>query len=319
MRWCVAGAGAVGGYWAGMLAKAGEKVQVIARGAQLQTLKKAPLRLKLPAAEYEVAIEAIDSAAAEMPDVLIIAVKSHQLPAIAPELKKLVGDNTIILPVMNGIPWWYFYGQGDRRLVSVDPEGAVWESLPPRNVIGCVTNIASAAAGYGCIEVSHEGWQRIGEPDGTMSKRLENLVSVLKSAGFEVEARENIRNDIWFKLWGNAVFNPISVLTEATMGEIANDPLVLPQVKASMKEVAMVAKSLGINGMDDLEARLAISRGLGAHKTSMLQDWQKGREMEIGALLSAVVECARITDIAVPHLEMMEALLCQKQGVARAL
>jgi 2-dehydropantoate 2-reductase len=260
-----------------------------------------------------------DPKALPVPDVVIMGVKSHQIPAIAAKLKPLLAPETMVVSVVNGIPWWYGHGLEPSWqtpwLESVDPNGLAWKALGPERAIGCVTNIAASVCEPGHVAVGFESWYRLGEPTATTSPRLEALVASMARAGIDTQARPDIRSDVWHKLWGNAAYNPVSVLTEAPINRIATDPATRPVIIRLMEEIRAVAEACGIQSLSKLEERLAVAERLGPHKTSMLQDWQKGAAMEIGPIVGAVCELAQQYDCQVPVLSSIYGLLQQKEAI----
>jgi 2-dehydropantoate 2-reductase len=313
MRIAVFGAGSIGGYLAVELARAGQEVVVIARGATLAAIRASGLRLRIGGEERTARAEASDDPAAVGPvDYLILALKANSVPAIAPRLPPLLGAGTAVVTAMNGLPFWYFWGlEGpwrDRRLESVDPGGVLWEVIAPERCIGCVVYPAAEIAAPGVIRHIEGDRFVLGEPDGARSERVQRLARVLVEAGFKAPVRPRIRDEIWVKLWGNLSFNPISALTGATLEEIAGDPGVRAVARAMMVEAQAIGERLGVRFAVDVEKRIEGARAIGAHKTSMLQDLERGRALELDALVGAVAELGRLVELPTPAIDTVLAL-----------
>ena len=321
MKICVFGAGAIGGFIGAKLALAGAEVTFIARGPHLEAMRKNGIKL-ISDGQTHIAHPRCTSDAAEAgpQDVVIVTLKAHSLPAAAPAIEKLLGPETAILTAMNGVPYWYFHKHGgpydDSRLKSVDPDGTLWERLHPRRAIGCVVYPAAEVIEPGVIEHTYSTRLPIGEPDGSRSDRAKSLSAALIKAGLQSPIRPRIRDDIWLKLWGNLSFNPISALTHATLDVIAGDAGTRAVARAMMVEARAVAEKLGVRFNLDVDARIQGAADVGAHKTSMLQDLERGRPMEIDALLSVVVEMARLVDLPAPACETVLALVRQRARIA---
>jgi 2-dehydropantoate 2-reductase len=315
MKIAVVGVGAIGGYVGIRLALAGEDVTFIARGANLQALRANGIRLVMSDGTQESLprVNATsDYAAAGPQDVIILAMKAHQLAAVAPDLPKLLGPDTVVVPMQNGIPYWYFHGQrgelAGTRVHSVDPTGVIGENIPAERVIGCVVYPATELVSHGLIKHVEGNRFPVGEPDGTASDRVKRVADSLTRAGFKAPVLDDIRAEIWLKLWGNMTFNPISALTRATLAGICQYPPGRELAAAMMTEAQTVAHKLGITFRVPLEKRIAGAEKVGHHKTSMLQDVEAGRDLEIDALLGAVVELARLTETPTPHLDTVYCL-----------
>jgi 2-dehydropantoate 2-reductase len=315
MKIAIIGVGAIGGYVGIRLALAGEDVTLIARGANLQALQSQGLRLQRADGTEETAphVRAIaDYAAAGPQDVVILGMKAHQVAAVAPEIPKLLGPETVVIPMQNGIPYWYFYQHGGAlagtRVHSVDPTGEIGTHIPAARVIGCVVYPAAELVSHGVIKHVEGNRFPVGEPNGTASARVKRVAECLTRAGLKSPVLEDIRAEIWLKLWGNMTFNPISALARATLAGICQYPPSRALAAAMMSEAQSVAHKLGIAFRVPLEKRIAGAEKVGDHKTSMLQDLEAGRALEIDALLGAVVELARLTDTATPHLDAVHAL-----------
>ena len=322
MKFCVYGAGAIGGYLAVELALSGQEVSVVARGPHLEAIRNHGLKLVIQGREKVARV-----AAAEDPgvfgaqDVVICALKAHQAYDCAANFAPLLGPATAVLTAMNGIPWWYFYGAGGRfeghHLQSVDPGGRQWDLIQPQRAIGCVVEPACEVVAPGVV-VHHE-FNRftIGEPDGSRSSRVLRLAKALTEAGFDAPVREDIRWNIWLKLWGNVCFNPISVLTGATLDRMVGEPGLLELCKSMMLETKTVNEALGVHiPLEMMDRRLAAARSVGGHKMSMLQDLERGRSLEIDALVTAVQELGRLTGVSTPVVDAVLALVQERARAA---
>jgi 2-dehydropantoate 2-reductase len=313
MKVTVFGAGAIGGYLAAKLSAAGHEVSVVARGAHLQAIEAHGLRLDERGGRRVMRVRATDRAAEfGLQDLVIIAAKAHAMQAAAPAIATLLGPETTLVPAQNGIPWWFPYRAGapleGSRIAAVDPDGSIARALDPARVVGCVVYMAAAVPEPGLVRRFGGDLLILGEPDGTMSARLERVAAVFGAAGIKIEATPRIRDAVWTKLWGNVAFNPVSVLTGAKMDRMADDSGVRAVLRAAMLECQRVAERLGARFDKDVDARIAGARVIGDFKTSMLQDFEAGRPIEIDALVGAVVELGRRVDIKTPMLEAIEAL-----------
>lgn len=315
MKICVYGAGAIGGYLAVELAASGQDVCVIARGAHLKAIQENGLKLVSHGREKVARIAAgEDPRAFGTQDLVICALKAHQAYDCAASFAPLLGPATAFLTAMNGIPWWYFYRSGGRfeghHVGSVDFGGRQWQFIQPGRAIGCVVEPACEVSAPGVIV--HHDLNRfiIGEPDGSRSNRVLELSEVLTQAGFDAPVRDNIRWNIWLKLWGNVCFNPISVLTHATLDRIIGEPKLRALCQTMMLETKAVNEALGVQiPADMLERRLAAAGALTGHKMSMLQDLERGRRLEIDALVTAVQELGRLTAVSTPIIDAVLALV----------
>ena len=324
MKICVFGAGAIGGYLAVQLATAGHEVCVVARGPHLRAIQKQGLKLVLNGQEKIARLAAYDDPSAfGVQDVVICALKSHQAYEAAPLFAPLLGDSTAVVTAMNGIPWWYFYKSGGpfegRNLESVDVGGRQWNAIGPERAIGCVVDPACEVVEPGVVV--HEEFNRftLGEPDGSRSRRVVELSEALIGAGFDAPIRDNIRWNIWLKLWGNVCFNPISALTGATLDRITGEPAMRSLCKSMMLETQAVNESLGVQiPTNMMDRRLAAAGAVVGHKMSMLQDLERGRSMEIDALVTVVQELGRLTGVATPVIDAVLALV-QERGRALGL
>jgi 2-dehydropantoate 2-reductase len=319
MKFCIYGAGAIGGMLAVELALAGHEVCVIARGAHLRAIQEHGLKLRIDGREKVATVAASEDPRLFGPqDFVICTLKAHQAYENARRFAPLLGTQTAVLSAMNGVPWWYFYKSGGRfeghRLASVDLDGRQWDAIRPQRVIGCVVEPACEVISPGVIQ--HHALKRftIGEPDGAASERVAALSKALIEAGFDAPVRDNIRWSIWLKLWANVCFNPISALTGATLDRMTGLPELLSLCRTMMFETKAVNEALGILIPTEMMNRLLAAAGsIGAHKMSMLQDLERGRSLEIDALVTAVQELARLTQVATPMIDAVLALV-QERG-----
>ena len=317
MKICIYGAGAIGGLLGAELALSGAAVTLIARGPHLAAMQANGLRLRRDGVERVARAPATDDPAEAGPqDYVILAVKAHSLSAIAAAMQPLLGPDTAVVTAMNGIPWWYFHGlpgpYEDRRLTSVDPDQRLWELIPPRRVIGCVVYPAAEIVEPGVIEHRSGNRFMLGEPAASTSDRAARLAEALTRAGFKAPVRPRIRDDIWVKLWGNLSFNPVSVLTHGTLATIAGDPGTRAVIRRMMVEAQAVGEALGVRFGVDVETRIGWAADVGEHKTSMLQDLEHGRPMEIDALVGAVAEMGDLVGIDTPMIDAVLALVIQR-------
>ena len=314
MKICVYGVGAVGAYLAVKLAGIGAEVSCVARGAHLEAIQKHGLKLIIDGREEMVRIRAVEDLRELGPqDYVIMALKAPAALAVAAHMAPLLGPKTAVVTAQNGLPWWYFYKSGGayegRRLAVADPEGKQWDLIGPERAIGCVVYSAGAIVAPGVV--AHSGGDKfiLGEPDGLETPRIMELANLLIAAGLRAPVRPDIRNEIWLKLWGNATFNPISALTRANLEQIVNDPEVCGIVRRGMEEIEAVAAALGVTFPLSIDKRIEITGRLGGHKTSMLQDIESGRQMEVDALVGTVQELARLTGVLTPTLDIIASLV----------
>jgi 2-dehydropantoate 2-reductase len=317
MKIAVFGAGAIGGYLAVKLHQAGADVRVIARGPHLAAMRANGLTLKSEGQTVTVNLPCTDKAEDAGPqDYVFVTLKANGLAPAAPEIAKLMGPDTALVTGINGIPYWYFYGVDgpwrDRTIESVDPGGKLWQLLPPRQAIGCIVYPAAEVVAPGVIEHTYGNRFTLGEPDGSKSPRVEALSQMLVKAGLKAPVRTNIRDEIWVKLWGNLAFNPLSALTASTLERLAFQPDLRAVAHAMMTEAAAVAEALGAKFAVSIDKRIDGAGEVGAHKTSMLQDLERGRPMEIDALLGAIVELAELTGKETPLCHAILALVRER-------
>lgn len=315
MKIAIIGAGAIGAYVGAKLALSGQKVTFMARGANLRVLNADGVRLVLPdhTTLGPAEVTASDDYSATGPqDIVILAVKAHQLESVAHQVPHLIGPDTVVVPMQNGIPYWYFHRHGGelegRTVTSVDPKGVIATLIPAERVVGCVVYPATELIAPGVVRLIEGDRFPLGELDGSRSERVVKVSECLERAGLKAPILDNIRAEIWLKLWGNLTFNPISALTRATLVDICEDAGTRELAVAMMTEAQAVAETLGISFRVSLEKRIAGAAKVGKHKTSMLQDLEAARELEIDALLGSVVELGHMTNTPTPHLDAVYAL-----------
>ena len=317
MKIAIIGAGAIGGLVGVKLALAGEDVTFLVRGANLAAIRNNGMRLiehdgtELVARNVRATS---DYAEAGAQDVVILALKAQQVEAVVAELPKLFGPETTVITMQNGIPFWYFHKHGgehaDRVVESVDPGGVITAAIPAERIIGCVVYPASELIAPGVVRHIEGERFPLGEIDGAASSRVQALSEVFAKAGFKAPVLEDIRSEIWLKLWGNLTFNPISALSHSTLVDICQFPLTRQLATSMMQEAQAVATRLGITFRIPLEKRIAGAEKVGKHKTSMLQDIEAGRGPEIDALVGSVIELGRLTGTPTPHIDTVYALVC---------
>lgn len=313
MKVCIVGAGAIGGFIGTRLAAAAAcDLSVLARRAALVSLKENGWRLRQGDVLTTAPARASDDAAElGRQDVVIVAVKGQGLAAVAREIAPLIGPDTVILPAMNGVPWWFGQGVpaiGDQPLASVDPEGTITAALPYAQVLGCVVHASTSSPEPGLVAHKTGNGLIIGEPGGGGSARARQLGALLGGAGFDVTVSDNIRYDIWYKLWGNMTLNPVSALTGATADRILDDPLVAEFCRAAMREAALIGEHIGCHITETPEQRHLVTRKLGAFKSSMLQDADAGRMLELDALVGAVREIGQRLRLQTPNIDALLGL-----------
>lgn len=316
MKIAIIGAGAIGGYVGVKLALAGEDVTFMVRGANLTAIRDNGMKLIMHDGSEHVAANvkaSNDYAATGAQDIVILAMKAHQLDAVANDVLKLFGSDTIVIPMQNGIPYWYFHKHGGAlqgsQVHSVDPTGVILRNIPPERVIGCVVYPASELVQAGVVRHIEGDRFPIGELDGSISERVLKVSQCFANAGFKAPPLDNIRAELWLKLWGNLTFNPISCLTHSTLVDICQFPLTRALATSMMLEAQAVAEKLGIEFRVPLEKRILGAEKVGRHKTSMLQDVEAGRAPEIEALVGSVAELGRLTQTPTPHIDTVYALV----------
>ncbi|MFO1329619.1 MAG: 2-dehydropantoate 2-reductase [Rubrivivax sp.] len=314
MKITVVGAGAIGGYLGARLSLAGEEVTFIARNRNLEAINANGFRLQLEDGTelHAAGVRAVQHMAEAGPqDVVLLTVKAHQVVDLLPGLRDLFGPHTAVVTMINGVPWWYFHKLAGpyegRRLESVDPGGRIAEAIEPGRVIGSVVYPAAELVQPGVVRVIEGNRFTLGEPDGSRSERIEALSQAMMKAGFKAPVSKDIRGEIWVKLWGNLSFNPISALTHATLEDICRFPPTRALAAAMMAEAQQVGEALGVQFKISLDKRIAGAEAVGAHKTSMLQDVENGRALELAALVGAVIELGQVTGVATPTIEAIHA------------
>ena len=321
MKVCVYGAGAIGGYLAVLLARAGADVSAVARGPHLAAMRQRGLRLVVDGESVTADLPATDAPATlGKQDVVIVALKAHSIAGAVDGIRTLLDRDTAVVSAVNGIPWWYFHALdspfGTRHVESVDPSGVIWNGIGPERAIGCVVYPSAEVVAPGVVRHLSDNRLILGEPSGERSERVITLSALLLGAGIKTLVRPRIRNDIWTKLWGNLAFNPLSALTHGTMDMLATDPGTRAIAHAMMTEGQAVGEAVGARFAVDIDRRIAGAAAVGAHRTSMLQDLTLGRPLETGALLGAVRELGGLAGIATPTLDMMHALVEQRAAFA---
>ena len=315
MRICVYGAGAVGGLIAAWLARAGQEVSVVARGANLDAIRRDGLRLQSGDGTLQLARVRAEQDPAHLgaQDCVIVAVKGHALSEVAARIGPLLGPGTSIVTAMNGVPWWFFdrlaFGGGKLRLSSLDPDGALSRAMPTSRIVGCVIHFAASTPEPGLIRHAMGRKLIFGEPGGANGERTHSIADACESAGFDVLRSPSIEKAFWVKLLGNVSFNPVSALTLATSNRLIADPLVKGYMVSVMREVLEIGRAVGVDAAIDPEARMDMARALGTFKTSMLQDMEAGKPLEIDGLLAATLEIARKANVAAPFTESLFGLI----------
>ena len=314
MKICIFGAGAIGGYMGVKLAQAGADVSLVARGPHLAAMQENGLTLIEEGGTTNVPVTASDNPEdLGVQDYIIVTLKAHSVPAIVSKMAPLIGENTTIVSGVNGVPWWYFHKSGGdlegTRLASVDPGDAQWNGFGPDRVLGCVVYPAAEVIEPGVIKHIEGNRFSLGEPDGTKSERALALSAALSKAGLKAPVRPKLRDEIWVKLWGNLSFNPISALTHATLDVLCTDEGTRLVARNMMVEAQQIAEALGVKFPIDVDRRIAGGAAVGAHRTSMLQDLDQGRPMEIDALVASVQELGKVTGIATPTIDTVLALV----------
>ena len=315
-RICIFGAGAIGGYLAAALDNAGATVSLVARGPHLEAILKNGLTFEKDGVTSTHHLPASSDPADLGPqDVVFLAVKAHGIPAIIDGLKPLLHDDTIIVPAVNGLPWWYFHGAGtgtaldEQPLLAVDPDRRIWDEIGPQRAIGCVVYPACEIAAPGHVRHLDGDRFSLGEPSGERTDRIRDLSALMIAGGLKAPVRPRIRDEIWIKLWGNCSFNPVSALTGATLDEIGNDPGSRQLVTDIMTEVQAIGEAAGARFGVSIDKRIAGATAIVGHKPSTRQDIEAGRPLEIDPILTAVIELADRLEIEAPALSRVTALL----------
>jgi 2-dehydropantoate 2-reductase len=322
LKICIYGAGAIGGLMAARLAKAGTaEVSLVARGPHLAAMQANGLTLIDGEERFTVPVRAAeDPAELGVQDYVVVTLKAHQVPGVVERMQPLLGPETAVVMGVNGVPWWYFHElEGpwrDHRLASVDPGDVQWNGIGPGRVIGCVVYPAAEVAEPGVITLVEGDRFSLGEPSGARTPRVEAFSKALIEAGLKAPIRPKIRDEMWVKLWGNLSFNPISALTTATLDVICTDAGTAGVARGMMVEAQAIGEKLGVRFPISVEKRIAGGAAVGAHKTSMLQDLERGRPMEIDALVTAVQEMGRLVEVPTPTIDTVLALVRLRARVA---
>lgn len=309
----IVGAGAIGGWLGVHLAKAGVQLSVLARGNTLQALQQRGLQLNQGGELHSVSVQVSnDAAELGVQDLVIISVKAPALAAVAPQVTPLIGPETVVLTAMNGVPWWFLQGFGGpvqgRALKTVDPQGAIACALPAKHIIGCVVHASCSVDAPGVVRHHFGDGLIVGEPSGQVTPRVQALHALLQRAGFNATLSSQIQKDIWYKLWGNMTMNPVSAITGATADRVLDDEMVRGFMSRVMLEAKAIGERMGIPIAQEPEDRHAVTRKLGAFKTSMLQDVQAGKPVELDALVSAVRELGQMTGVSTPFTDALLGL-----------
>ncbi|KRQ06241.1 2-dehydropantoate 2-reductase [Bradyrhizobium manausense] len=321
MKICIYGAGAIGGYLGVQLARAGADVSLVARGAHLAAMRERGLTLLAGEQTHTVHPRCTDNAAElGVQDHVIVTLKAHSITGVIEKMQPLLGPHTRIVTAVNGIPYWYFYKHGgayeNATLESIDPGGRQWRELGPDRAIGCIVYPATEIEAPGVIRHVYGNNFPLGEPSGEITADVQSLADLFVAAGLKAPVLDRIRDEIWLKLWGNVCFNPISALTHATLDVICSDPATRALSRAIMVETQAIAETFGVKFRVDVERRIEGARKVGAHKTSMLQDLERGRPMEIDPLVTVVQEMGRLTKIPTPALDSVLAMVTQRARIA---
>ncbi|MFT7571047.1 MAG: 2-dehydropantoate 2-reductase [Paracoccaceae bacterium] len=317
MKFCVFGAGAVGGFVGGMVARTDTEVSLVARGEHLAALQENGLRVITPDAEFTVTPPATDTPTdLGVQDVVFLSAKAHALTAAAEAMRPLIGPDTVIVSAQNGIPFWYFHAHGGpldgSTLQTVDPGGRIADSIGCARVIGCVITSSNTVEAPGVVRNIGNRVFAIGEPDGNLSPRLSDIAAILTDAGLEAPMTEAIRSEVWVKMWGNVSFSPMAALTMSKLGPLVERDDLLQLGVSVMKEVQAVGEALGVTFHQKITDRVAGTRKVSGHKTSILQDLEAGRPMEVDGITGAVVELGRLTGVETPMIDLVYALLRQR-------
>lgn len=320
MKFCVVGAGAIGGVLAARLAYAGFETSVIARGAHLHAIREHGLTLKSLDGPLNVRVAASDAPAALAAEcgpqeVIFIALKAHQIPAMLPLLTPLIEPETVVVPAINGVPWWYFFREGGRfdghTVHTLDPQGTLFAQLDPHHIVGCVVHASGEVTAPGEVTWNGQKLFVLGEPDGSLSRRLNGLADALHQAGLLPRISERIRDDVWMKMIGNTSFNPVAALTRARMDRICANPDLIAFIRTVMEEMTRVADAYGIRQLVSIDKRLEIAKSIGPVKISMHQDLDLGRTMEVDAIVGAFIELAQKVDVPTPLTAALYGMLAE--------
>lgn len=320
MKICVVGAGAIGGVLAARFALAGFETSVIARGAHLDAMRAKGLTLVTREGRDTVKVHAYEDAVAlareqGQQEAIFIGLKAHQIPAMLPQLAPLIEPESVVVPAINGVPWWYFFREGGRfdgePVRTLDADGAMLRALDPHHILGCVVHASGEVTAPGEITWNGQKTFVLGEPDGTLSRRLNALAEAMRKSGLEPKVTDRIRDEVWMKLVGNTAFNPVAALTRARMNQICANADLIELTRVVMTEMMTVAAAYGIRPLVTIDKRLEIARSIGAVKISMHQDLELGRPMEVDAIVGAFIELARKVGIATPWTNALYGMIAE--------
>lgn len=317
MKFCVFGAGAVGGFVGGMVARGGADVSLVARGVHLSALQANGLKIVTPDEEFAVDVPATDRPAdLGVQDVVFLSAKAHALTVAAEAMRPLIGPNTVVVSAQNGIPFWYFHAHGGEldghTLQTVDPGGRIATAIGNERVIGCVITSSNTVEAPGVVRNIGNRVFALGEPDGSQSGRLAEISALLEAAGLSAPSGGDIRSEVWVKMWGNVSFSPMAVLTMSKLGPLVEGEDLRALGVAIMEEVQTVGEALGVEFTSTIESRLEGTRRVAGHKTSILQDLEAGRPMEVDGITGAVVELGRLVGVETPMIDLIYALMRQR-------
>ncbi len=325
MKITIFGAGAIGGHLGALLSKNGVDVSLIARGAHLDAMRDKGLKLTMQGKSFVTRPRVTDDPSTLGPqDYVVVSLKSHQAPGVVDAMQPLLGPDTTVVTAMNGVPWWYFYklagAHEDYQIKAVDPDGRQWNGIGPQRTIGCITYVASEVTAPGEIESGGQMRYYIGEPDNSESERAKRFQAMVDETAIDAQLRTDLRRDIWVKIMGNAAYNPISALTMGTMGDMVNDPGVEDILRKVMAEVVAVGRGLGAEPNASIEERIVGTRhGAASHKSSMLQDLERGRMMEINPIVGAVAEVGKLAGVDTSTIDTVLALVKLRAKLAGLL
>jgi len=314
MKICVVGAGSIGGLIAAYLKRAGFDTSVVARGEHLRAIQQHGLTVVEPEGRFTVQLPASDDPAAfGVQEIVFIGLKAHQIPDMLPRIKPLIGPHTVVVPAINGLPWWYFFREGGPQdgsaIRCLDPQGNMLAELDSHHIVGCVVHAAAEVSSPGEIRSNGRRTFYLGEPDRSLSRRLNALADAMVRGNLEVHVSEDIRAEVWMKLIGNLTFNPVAALTRANLTQICDNPGLIDYIRRIMEEANRVSDAYGVPQVVTIDKRLEIARGVGPVRSSMLQDIEAGRSMEIEPIIGSVVELARYKNIPTPFMDSLYAMI----------
>lgn len=325
MKITIFGAGAIGGHLGALLSRNEVDVSLIARGAHLEAMRDKGLKVTMQGDSFVTRPRVTDDPSTlGLQDYVVVSLKSHQAPGVVDAMQPLLGPDTTVVTAMNGVPWWYFYklagAHEDYQIKAVDPDGKQWNGIGPQRTIGCITYVASEVTAPGEIESGGQMRYYIGEPDNSESGRAKRFQAMVDKTAIDAQLRTDLRRDIWVKIMGNAAYNPISALTMGTMGDMVNDPGVEDILRKVMAEVVAVGRGLGAEPNASIEERIVGTRhGAASHKSSMLQDLERSRMMEINPIVGAVAEVGKLAGVDTPTIDTVLALVKLRARLAGLL